>query len=151
MLRIFFRSLWKDFNSRFRCILNDLKRQKETIRDHADQIHIQNYESDRLKIFDEFEHTRAQRSAERKAFVIQWIGAPKTILDYEFLCQIRQAQFDATQRWTSRWILENEEIKTWLSPPVPKASIIWINAVPGAGESTPMSRNTQYRMLILFL
>ena len=148
---MFFRSLWKDFNSRFRCILNDLKRQKEIVRDHANQIHIRNYESDRLKIFEEFEYTRAQRFAERKLFVIQWVGAPKTILDYESLCQVRQEQFDATQRWTGRWILENEEIKAWLAPPVPKASTIWINAVPGAGERTMLTRTAKYWILILVL
>ncbi len=132
-------------------MLNDLKRQKEIVGDQADQIHIRNYESDRLKIFEEFEHTRAQRSAERKSFVIQWVGAPKTILNYESLCQIRQEQFDATQRWTGRWILNNTEIEAWLSPPVPKASTIWINAVPGAGESTMSIRTTRYGMLILVL
>jgi len=133
---MFFRSLWKDFNSRFQHILNDLKRQKEIVRDYANQIHIQNYESDRLKVLEEFEHTKAQSSAGKKVFVIEWIGAPWTVLDHEALCSVRQEQYDATQRWTGRWILENEELKAWLSPLVPKASTIWINAVPGAGETS---------------
>jgi hypothetical protein len=138
---MFFRSLWKDFNSRFQHILDDLKRQKVIVRDHANQIHIQSYQSDRVKILEEFEHTRAQRSAEKKAFVIQWIGAPRTILDHESLCMVRQEQYDATRRWTGRWILENEEVKAWLSPLLPKSSIIWVNAVPGAGETLTQNKN----------
>jgi len=136
VLRIVFRSLWKDFNSRFRHIINDLKWQKQLVGDHANQIHIQNYESDRLKLFEEFEQAREERSAQRKAFIIHWIGAPKTILDHESLCQVRQEFYDATQRSTAQWILENEDVKAWLSRPVPKSSTIWMNAVPGAGETS---------------
>ncbi|KAH9204090.1 hypothetical protein DL95DRAFT_418527 [Leptodontidium sp. 2 PMI_412] len=97
-----------------------------------------------LRIFDqsstnstfnnEFEQAREQRSAQRKAYIINWIGAPKTILDHESLCQVRQEFYDATKRPTALWILENEDVKAWLSRPVPKSSTIWMYAVPGAAE-----------------
>jgi hypothetical protein len=125
--------LWKDFKSRFQNILNDLKRQKDIVQSHANQLHIQNYEADRLKIFGEFEQTRTKRFAERKAFVVQWIAAPQVILDHESLCEVRQQQYDATQRSTSQWILDHEEVKAWLAQQVPKSSSLWITAMAGAG------------------
>ena len=136
MLRQFFRSLWKDFDSRFKYLLNDLKRQKEVVESHANQIHIQNYESDRLKIFEEFEHAQARRAEERYMFVMQWISAAAVILDHEDHCAVRQEEYNATNHWTSRWILSNEEIEAWLAPQVPKSSMLWINGIPGAGMST---------------
>ncbi|KAN0113190.1 NACHT domain containing protein [Hyaloscypha variabilis] len=135
MLRQFFRSLWKDFDSRFKHLLNDLKRQKEVVESHANQIHIQNYESDRLKIFEEFEHAQARRAEERYMFVMQWISAAAVILDHEDHCAVRQEEYNATNHWTSRWILSNEEIEAWLAPQVPKSSMLWINGIPGAGKS----------------
>ncbi|KAI1657699.1 hypothetical protein F4813DRAFT_389436 [Daldinia decipiens] len=62
MIKLFFRSLWKDFNSRFQHIISDLQRLKALIESHANQIHIWNYESDRVKIREEFEQTRASQS-----------------------------------------------------------------------------------------
>ncbi|KAJ3548577.1 hypothetical protein NM208_g941 [Fusarium decemcellulare] len=135
MLRQFFRSLWRDFKSRFQGILNDLKRQKEIVQSHANQLHIQHYEADRLKIFEELEQAHKKRLSEKRAFVAQWIAAPQVILDHEHLCQVRQEQYDATQRRTATWILGHEEVKTWLAPPVPKSSSLWINAIAGAGKS----------------
>ncbi|KAL6413086.1 uncharacterized protein AUP68_02584 [Ilyonectria robusta] len=135
MLRQFFRSLWKDFKSRFQGILDDLKRQKDIVQSHAQQLHIHNYEVDRRKIFAEFEQARLKRSAEKQAFVVQWIAAPRTILHHESLCQIRQEHYEATQRRTGQWILNHEEIKAWLAPQVPKSSFFWISAMAGAGKS----------------
>ncbi|OCL11999.1 hypothetical protein AOQ84DRAFT_421718 [Glonium stellatum] len=135
LLRQFFRSLWKDFKSRFQHLLSDLQRQKALVESHANQIHIQNYELDRLRIFDEFEHSQARRSEERYMFVMQWISAAAAIRDHEDFCAVRQEQYDATNKWPSRWILQNEEVRAWLAPQVPKASTLWINAIPGAGKS----------------
>jgi USP8 dimerisation domain len=138
VLRQFFRSLWKDFKSRFKHLLSDMQRQKEIIESHANQIHIQNYESDRLKIFQEFEHAQARRSEERYVFVIQWISAASVIRDHEDLCAVRQEQYDATKKKSGQWILSNEEVEAWFASQVPKASTLWINAIPGAGK--PPSR-----------
>ena len=135
VLRQFFRSLWKDFKSRFQYLLDDLRRQKDIIEGHANQIHIQNYESDRRKMLEEFDLARSRRAEEKKGFVIQWIAAPKSSLDHESLCAIRQEEYDATKTWTGRWILDHEEVKAWLAPQVPKTSTLWITAMPGAGKS----------------
>jgi len=32
-------------------------------------------------------------------------------------------------------------VEAWLSPLVPKSSIIWVNAVPGAGETLTQNKN----------
>lgn len=133
VLRQFFRSLWKDFKSRFEGILNDLKRQKDLVQSHANQLHIHNYEVDRLKIFEQFDQVRMKRATEKKAFVVQWIAAPRTILDHEYLCDIRQQHYDATHRRTGQWILDHEEVKSWMGQQVPKSSSLWTTGIAGAG------------------
>ncbi|KAI1647683.1 uncharacterized protein F4817DRAFT_336508 [Daldinia loculata] len=135
MIKLFFRSLWKDFNSRFQHIISDLQRQKALIESHANQIHICNYESDRVKIREEFEQARASRAAEKKAYVLQWIMAPKTVLDHESLCSVRREQLDITGQQTAQWILKNNEVEAWLASQVPKSSTVWLSGIAGAGKS----------------
>lgn len=134
VIKLFFRSLWKDFNSRFQHIISDLQRQKALIESHANQIHICNYESDRVKIREEFEQARASRAAEKKAYVLQWIMAPKTVLDHESLCSVRREQLDITGQQTAQWILKNNEVEAWLASQVPKSSTVWLSGIAGAGN-----------------
>ncbi|KAF3057116.1 Vegetative incompatibility protein HET-E-1 [Daldinia childiae] len=135
MIRLFFRSLWKDFNGRFHHIISDLKRQKALVESYATQIHIQNYEYDRRKTQEEFEQAQAHRTSEKKAYIMQWMMAPKSLLDHEFLCSVRKEQLDVTNRQTAHWILQHNEIEAWVAPQVPKSSIIWLSGIPGAGKS----------------
>ncbi|KAI1128502.1 hypothetical protein F5Y10DRAFT_292051 [Nemania abortiva] len=135
MLQQFFRSLWKDFNSRFRSILNDLKGQKDLLESHATQIHIQRYEADRLKIFEEFEQVQAMRASQKKSFVVQWIAACNAIQDHESLCAIRREEHIATNSWPGLWIIYHGDVEAWLAKGIPKASILWITAIPGAGKT----------------
>ncbi|XDG08565.1 hypothetical protein ABKA04_008180 [Annulohypoxylon sp. FPYF3050] len=134
-IRTFFKSLWKDFNSRFQHILGDLKRQKALVESHANHIHIQNYESDRLQIREEFEQDRARRFSEWKAYVMQWIAASRFILDHEALCSIREEQFKDTNRRTAQWVLQHDELKAWIASQVPKSSILWLSGIAGVGKS----------------
>ncbi|RBA15873.1 hypothetical protein FPRO05_12094 [Fusarium proliferatum] len=135
MLKQFFRSLWKDFKTRFQSILDDLKRQKELVESHANRYHIHNYENDRLKMLAEFKEASVKRSAERKAFVSQWIAAPQAIIDHEHICETLRESSEATQRPMGQWILNHEDVKSWLDKTVPKSSTIWVTAIAGAGKT----------------
>ncbi|KAK8867413.1 C2H2 domain-containing protein [Apiospora arundinis] len=136
LLQTFFRSLWKDFNAKFQHILNDLKRLKELVRDSADQLHIQHYEADRLRLLDEIEQAQKSRSVERQVFVTKWIEAPETDSDHEHFQSVREEERKATRREMGQWILDHSDVADWLAPQqIPKASALWINAVPGAGKS----------------
>ncbi|KLP15177.1 uncharacterized protein LW94_11398 [Fusarium fujikuroi] len=135
MLKQFFRSLWKDFKTRFQSILDDLKRQKELVESHANRYHIHNYENDRLKMLAEFKEASVKRSSERKAFVSQWIAAPQAIIDHEHICETLRESSEATQRPMGQWILNHEDVKSWLDKTVPKSSTIWVTAIAGAGKT----------------
>ncbi|OQU97597.1 NACHT domain-containing protein [Cladophialophora immunda] len=134
-LRQLFRSLWKDFKSRFQHLISDLQRQKGLVESHANQLHIQQYEEDRLRIFAEFEQAQKTRSEQRFTSVMQWISAAPVIQDHEHFCGIREGQFKDTGKRPGRWILNHPEVQAWLSPQVPKSSILWVLAIPGAGKS----------------
>lgn len=135
VIRNFFRSLWKDFNTRFQHIIADLKRLKELVRDYADQFHIQTYEADRLRLLNDVEEAQESRRREKKVFVNRWIEAPETAPDHEYYQSVRQEQYIATNRNTAEWILQHADVKPWLSSRVPKSSVLWIHAIAGAGKS----------------
>lgn len=136
----FFRSLWKNFNSRFKHILNDLKEQKAIVEGHANQLHIQHYESDRLEDQQKFEQAEKRRAVENQLYVVEWIQACHPMDDHEAMIKIRESQHDLTNKYPGTWILQNQEVKNWLAPSVPKESTLWINAIPGAGTQIAFSQ-----------
>ncbi|KAK4442832.1 NACHT domain-containing protein [Podospora aff. communis PSN243] len=135
LLKQLFRSLWKDFKSRFNHLISDITQQKSTLESHVNQIHIQHYESDRLKMLAEFEHAQEKRAADKYMFVQQWINPESCIEYHEVHISVRQEQHKDTGHWLGDWILSNEHVRAWMVPGVPRASFLWINAIPGAGKS----------------
>ncbi|KAL1850978.1 hypothetical protein Daus18300_012712 [Diaporthe australafricana] len=135
MLHTFFRSMWKDFRSRFQHILDDLAQHKSLVESHANQIHIRQYASDRTRIFQEFERISARTAEEKYEHVLRWLNAPFTGEIQEDLATMRNDFFEATNIQTGQWIITNEKVKNWLDLDVPKTSIIWVHGIPGAGKS----------------
>lgn len=134
MLKYLFRSLWKDFKSRFNHLISDLQQQKSILESHVNQIHIQHYESDRVKMLQEFEEAQAKRAADKYLFVQGWIHAESCTQHHEDNVRVRQEQHTATGQQPSVWILNNEHVRAWLVPGIPRDSFLWITAIPGAGE-----------------
>lgn len=134
MLHIFFRSLWRDFRSRFQHILNDLAKHKDLVESHANQIHIRNYASDRARIFQEFERISKHTADEKYQYVLHWLNAPAAVGIHEDLVTMRNDFFKATNVKTGQWIIHDEKVKSWLNLDVPKTSTIWIQGIPGAGK-----------------
>ena len=134
VLKHLFHSLWKDFKSRFNHLISDLQQQKSNLESHVNQIHIQRYELDRVKMLQEFEEAQAKRAVDKYLFVQGWIRAESCTEHHEDNVLVRQEQQTATGQQPGVWILDNEYVRAWLMPGVPRASFLWITAIPGAGE-----------------
>lgn len=143
--RQIFRSLWKNFESRFRSILQALSRHRELIAEQAGLLHHQQYRHDMqamLRHIQQYQHdreksiendqAREEADAQRKRReVLQWFSAAETI-------RFDQENYSATRRQysgTGDWILENEKVKNWIEEDTPISSILWMSGKPGAGMS----------------
>jgi len=125
-----FRSIWKDFNSRFEHILRDLRRHKELIESQATALHFQQYQADRQIIFEKFELLEIAETKRKYSAVLQWFAGADSLLDHEDTCKVRH-EFPTT----GHWILKHSKYSTWRMDDVPRTSTVWLNGIPGAGKT----------------
>lgn len=138
-----FRAAWKDFNARFKNILNRLSRHREFLERqaallHFDQFqqssqeahqHVMQYQQDRVEIIDCFEKQEQEESKKKFFEALAWISGAQTSQDHESFCTER-----AKYPGTGSWILKQEKVHNWIEADTPMNSILWLNGIPGAGK-----------------
>ncbi|OJJ43210.1 hypothetical protein ASPZODRAFT_103600 [Penicilliopsis zonata CBS 506.65] len=139
-----FKATWKTFNATFRHILEDLRRHRDFLSEQAQlihyrhyrsdrqmlQSHVQKYELDRDRIFDEFRRGYNSQREQEYISAVQWISAPQMILDHEAFCEVRKECAGSGD-----WILQHHIIREWRDIDPPVSSIVWMNGIPGAGKT----------------
>ena len=138
------RSVWKDFQTRFKRLLEGLGRHRELIQSQANLLHFQQYQMDREKLLLQVQQYETDREIfiedlekrekieheEKYMAVRKWLSGAESSLDHE----------DACSAWhqypgTGKWILKNEHIQNWREASSPRDSSLWINGIPGAGKT----------------
>ena len=134
--------MWKDFDARFKHILERLRRHREFIERQAALLHfnhfqrnvyetqkqIAQYQQHRSMFISHFEN-QSREENEKKYFAVQeWILAAQSKLDHEAFCSVR-----AAYPGTGSWILTHETVMNWREASTPVNSILWLNGIPGAG------------------
>jgi hypothetical protein len=126
-----FRSMWKDFKTRFQHILDDLRRHRELIESQANLLHIQQYQRDRVKTLDQLDRLEETEGQKRYVAVMEWVLGGQTKLDHDSACDAR-----SEYPGSGRWLLKNPELENWKEADTPVSSILWLNGIPGAGTLT---------------
>ena len=124
------RSAWKDFQTRFKRLLEGLGRHREIIQSQANLLHFQQYQMDRRKFIEDLDKREKTEREEKYIAVRKWMSGAESSLDHE----------DACKAWrkytgTGKWILKNEHVRNWREAQSPTESSLWINGVPGAGKT----------------
>ena len=145
--RQIFRSIWKDFGTRFNQILEGLSRHKQLIVEQAALLHFQQYREDSQKALlyiQQYEQDRSERIMLLKAQeeekmkrkyrdLLEWFSAAKTTAqDHQTFHDIR-----CKYAGSGGWILKDEKIQNWMGVDTPVASVLWLNGIPGAGMLNP--------------
>ncbi|KAF2261162.1 C2H2 domain-containing protein [Lojkania enalia] len=137
----FFRSMWKDFGTKFNGILSNLRRHKELVESQAAVEHMQQYQKDRNQ-FQRYEQDIRDMNAKLEVMIKderdkkftalrEWFGVGAQMTsDHELILQVRD-KYPAT----GRWILEHEVIKVWMFADIPVSPMIWMTGIPGAGKT----------------
>ncbi|KAH7333141.1 hypothetical protein BKA65DRAFT_40515 [Rhexocercosporidium sp. MPI-PUGE-AT-0058] len=151
-----FRSMWKNFATTFKHILDNLNCHRQLITEQATLINFhrqgcffQQYERDGEERFRV--HQERKQAEERSKYlqVLEWFSAARSIQ------QDHNTFLRARSHGTGDWILKEEKVRNWLEVDVPESSILWINGIPGAGKtiltsiiinscSTTDEKNTTY-------
>ena len=132
MWKQLFRSAWKDFAARFQHILDDLCRHKALIETQASPTQIQETQTERAYLQNQFNMTEDNRRMRTQLDVINWISAVDSILDQEAAMAIRQDHPTSGQ-----WLLDDKKMRAWMDPSSSLIQFLWMNGIPGAGSCTP--------------
>jgi hypothetical protein len=139
-----FRSLWKDYGTKFKSILDSLSRHRQLLSEQAALLHYQHhqhdsqmilhhikqYERDRWAEIDRLNEEERIRKQRDKFAILEWFSASQsTTMDHEFFKSIR-----SQCSGSGRWILKDDKVNDWLESEIPVSSIMWLNGIPGAGK-----------------
>ena len=124
-----FRSVWKDFKTRFQNILDRLRRHREVIESQANLLHFQQYQLDRAKRLEDLHRSENERRQKNYKEALEWISGADTNLDHESACAAR-----SEYPGSGRWILKHSKLQNWKEANEPVSSILWLNGIPGAGK-----------------
>ncbi|CAI6333480.1 unnamed protein product [Periconia digitata] len=127
----FFRSMWKDFGTRFDGILKSLRRHKELVESRATIAQYRRYKEDVTELKKKIEELILQERMKKMKAVKEWLAVgSRPQQDHAGFQRIR-AEFPSTGRWISK----HEYFKEWLGMDVPPTPIIWLFGIPGAGKT----------------
>ncbi|CAG8955427.1 hypothetical protein HYFRA_00010292 [Hymenoscyphus fraxineus] len=140
-----FKSVWKDYKTRYQSVLNNLQQHKALLAEHATLLHMEQYQSDNQYIrghiqVHELNHQELLRKLEyqeqaelkrKQSEVLSWFSAASTTLkEHEEFRVVRN-----TSAGNGSWILKNEKVNNWMELDTPESSVLWINGIPGAGKT----------------
>jgi len=144
--------MWKDFESRFRRILDSLSRHRRLIAEQANLLFQQQQMADRNQMFNLISHyqndrenaiedqRRQEQNDARKSYleVLQWFSAADTTASDQQGFTREREEYSGT----GRWILEDEKVRNWREADAPRSSVLWVTGKPGAG----MTRKNGHQM-----
>lgn len=133
-----FRSAWKDFNSSFQHILDDLARHKLLVESRANIAEIQEAQAWRAASRNSFATLEDGQRKTRHLEVIGWLSAPNEVLDQEAALKVR-----SDSPASGQWLLQDSKLKAWMDTKNSLVPSLWMNGKPGAGEELRMSSPSQ--------
>ena len=126
-----FRACWKTFRSRFRPVLENLRRHKALIETQASLYQFEEIQRMRVAAEAEFQAFREAEDLRRRRAVQDWLSAANTELDQEIKATVR-----ADYPGVCRWILDNKSVQAWRGLSSRSSPLLWVNGIPGAGKQT---------------
>ena len=137
--RRMFRSMWKDFDARFKNILEGIRRHKELLESHATLSQFHKYHIDRQLEAERWKQLENDKADTRYLGIQEWLRPVDALADH----------VNVTQHWkefprSGEWIFNYVKYSTWRTDDVPRSSILWLHGIPGAGKSVLASRIVQH-------
>jgi hypothetical protein len=124
-----FRSAWKDFNSNFQHILDDLARHKILVESRANIVQIQQAQASRAAARNSFAVLEEGQRKTRHLEVIGWLSAHNEVIDQEAAAKVR-----SDNPSSGKWLLQDSKVKAWMDTSNSIIPSLWMNGKPGAGK-----------------
>jgi Sec-independent protein translocase protein TatA len=130
-----FKSMWKDFDTKFSGILKSLGRHKDLVECRATVSQYRRYQEDMTELKSKLEETISAEKEKKKLAVKEWLAVDgQWERDHESFCQVRKEC-----PTTAKWILKHDSVEHWMQIDAPDTPVLWMNAIPGAGKMAVLS------------
>ena len=125
-----FRSLWKDFRTRFQSILDNLRRHKDLIESQASLAQYQSSRLARQQAETEIQKIEEAVVKQQLVSVRDWLCSAKFKNDQEYYVSVRAHHIDF-----GSWLHCNPRMRVWMDPSSSSVPLLWLHGIPGAGAS----------------
>ena len=129
MWKQLFQATWKTFRSRFKPVLEDLRRHKHIVEVQASLYQFEEVQRTRATAEAEFRGLREAEDLRRRSAVQDWLSAANMEEDQEAKASVR-----AEYPGVCSWILDYECVQAWRNSNPHSFPLLWINGIPGAGK-----------------
>jgi hypothetical protein len=123
-----FHSIWKQFDTWFEDVINNMGRHKLLLESHASLIEFERAGKARELAERKFKILEEQELLRRKAYLKTWLAAADIYSDQEKGQLARQPR-----PRSGRWLLSRARIRDWLDPHSLSTPMAWIYGMPGCG------------------
>lgn len=124
-------ALWRNFQSDFGILLQQLRRHQRLLESQANIIHFE----ESLKARETAEVLlKESREAEKKRqtdVVRAWLASPNVEIDQQTHQAVRKQSPDS-----GSWLLTAPKFRSWFDPDFCSTPLLWINGIPGAGKQS---------------
>jgi hypothetical protein len=123
-------ALWRNFQSDFEVLLQQLRRHQRLVESQANIIHFEQS----LKARETAELLLKEcREAEKKRqidVVRTWLASPNIEVDQQTYSFFRKDDPNS-----GKWLLTTPKFRSWFDPDFCSAPLLWISGIPGAGKT----------------
>lgn len=127
----FFKSMWKDFGTKFNGILKKLLHHKKLVEDRATLTQYRRYQEDMTDMKSKLDEIVIEETNKKRREVKEWLAVDSPPeFDHDAYRETR-----GDYPGTGDWIAEHETIKSWLDADNPPRPLLWMTGIPGAGKT----------------
>ncbi len=130
-----FRSTWTNFRKRFSEPIENFKRHRRLLENHANVVLFEEISAIRDSQAEARRSERETRKREQQCRVRAWLAHEDMESDQDHNASLRQTCPSAGQ-----WILKKRLFKVWFDLESKADPILWLTGIPGAGKKYPLTR-----------
>lgn len=124
-----FKSAWRDFETSFQNILDNLQRHKRLVETQASLADFEAAQKARTEVQNNFNALHKAEKKRQRIAVTQWLAPADSSSDQEKFTSIRNLY-----PGTGHWLLKDRVFKAWYDPLSTAGLILWLYGIPGAGR-----------------
>jgi hypothetical protein len=112
-----FRGMWKNYDTEFQGILQNLRRHKDLVEHRASVTQYRRYQGDMMELKAKLDRQVEEEKLKKLVIIREWLAVGQQPSDDHAIYQ----EIRKSYATTAKWILERDAVKEWIKDDVPAA------------------------------